>query len=217
MVLKEFQFSRYILNSLFVSLSCAIGQVLVCSLAGFAFAKMKFRGKNFVFSFLLMTMMIPVQVTIIPEYFLMMSFGWIDSFLPLIVPSFLAGAFGTFMYKEFFEVVPQPLFDAGIIDGVGAFGMFSRIYFPLTASPTVTLFIIAFMNAWNGLLRPMLYISTDKLQTVTLALTAFQSQYDTQWNLLLAGSVISILPLLILFVFCQRYIIESAMGSGVKG
>jgi multiple sugar transport system permease protein len=216
-VLTEFNFALFTGNSLFVSILCAAGQILVCSLAGFAFAKMRFRGKNLIFSFLLVTLMIPVQVTIIPEYFLMMKLNWIDTYLPLIIPSFLAGAFGTFMYKEFFELVPDALFDAGIIDGVTSRSMFFRIYLPLSASPSVTLFIIAFMNAWNDLLRPMLYLSSDNMQTVTLALTQFQSQYNTRWNLLLAGSVISILPLLILFVFCQRYIIENSMGSGVKG
>jgi len=216
-VLREFHFARYSLNSLVISGLSALGQVVTCSLAGFVFALMKFRGKNLIFSAILLTMMVPVQVTIIPEFFVMMKLGWLDSYLPLIVPSVLVGSFGTFMFKEFYENIPPSLADAGIIDGAGPFTMYAKIYLPQSASQAATLFIIAFMNSWNDLLRPMLYISGDKLQTVTMALTQFQSQYSAKWNLLLAGSVLGVLPLLLMYVFLQRYIIESTVSSGIKG
>jgi multiple sugar transport system permease protein len=121
------------------------------------------------------------------------------------------------MLKEFFSQVPRPLFDAGIIDGVNPYQMFLHIYMPQASSPIATLFIIAFMNNWNDLLRPMLYISSRELYTVTIALSLFQNQYGVKWNLLLAGSVLSVLPLIIIFAFSQRYIIESTMSSGIKG
>jgi len=216
-VFTKYNFGRYTFNSLWVYSLAAFGQILVCSFAGFALAKMKFRGKGVIFSLLLVTLMIPVQVTIIPEYFLFMKLNWMDTYLPLIVPSFLAGAFGTFMLKEFFNQVPSPLFDAGIIDGVSAYQMFRRIYLPQASGPIATLFIIAFMNNWNDLLRPMLYLSDRNLYTVTVALSQFQNQYDVKWNLLLAGSVLSVLPLLTVFAFCQRYIIQNTMNSGIKG
>lgn len=133
------------------------------------------------------------------------------------IPSFLAGAFGTFMLKEFFAQVPRPLFDAGIIDGVSSSQMFLRIYLPQATSPIATLFIIAFMNNWNDLLRPMLYISKRDMYLVTVALSQFQNQYGVRWNLLLAGSVLSVIPLIAVFAFSQRYIIESTMSSGIKG
>ncbi|MGB4407971.1 MAG: carbohydrate ABC transporter permease [Sphaerochaeta sp.] len=216
-VFTRYNFGRYTFNSLWVYTLAAFGQVLVCSLAGFSLAKMKFRGRGVIFSVLLVTLMIPVQVTIIPEYFLFLKLNWLDTYLPLIVPSFLAGAFGTFMLKEFFSQVPSALFDAGIIDGVNAFQMFRRIYLPQASGPVATLFIIAFMNNWNDLLRPMLYLSDRNLYTVTVALSQFQNQYDVKWNLLLAGSVLSVLPLLMVFAFCQRFIIENTMSSGIKG
>ncbi|MDC7231172.1 MAG: carbohydrate ABC transporter permease [Sphaerochaetaceae bacterium] len=216
-VFTQYNFGRYTINSLWVYALAAFGQILVCSLAGFALSTMHFKGKNLIFSLLIFTLMIPVQVTIIPEYYLFLKLNWMDTYLPLIVPSFLAGAFGTFMLKEFFAQVPRPLFDAGIIDGVNAYQMFARIYLPQASSPIATLFIIAFMNNWNDLLRPMLYISSRKLYTVTIALSQFQNQYGVKWNLLLAGSVLSVLPLLIIFAFSQRYIIESTMNSGIKG
>ena len=216
-VFTQYDFGRYTINSLWVYALAAFGQILVCSLAGFALSTMQFKGKNLIFSLLIFTLMIPVQVTIIPEYYLFLKLNWMDTYLPLIVPSFLAGAFGTFMLKEFFAQVPRPLFDAGIIDGVNAYQMFARIYLPQASSPIATLFIIAFMNNWNDLLRPMLYISSRKLYTVTIALSQFQNQYGVKWNLLLAGSVLSVLPLLIIFAFSQRYIIESTMNTGIKG
>ena len=216
-VFTQYNFGAYTINSLWVYTLAAFGQVLVCSLAGFALATMHFRGKTLIFSLLILTLMIPVQVTIIPEYFLFLKLNWMDTYLPLIVPSFLAGAFGTYMLKEFFAQVPRPLFDAGIIDGVNAYQMFLRIYLPQASSPIATLFIIAFMNNWNDLLRPMLYISSRELYTVTIALSQFQNQYGVKWNLLLAGSVLSVLPLLCIFAFSQRYIIESTMRAGIKG
>ncbi|MDY0290274.1 MAG: carbohydrate ABC transporter permease [Sphaerochaeta sp.] len=216
-VFTKYNFGRYTFNSLWVYSLAAFGQILVCSFAGFALAKMKFRGQGVIFSLLLVTLMIPVQVTIIPEYYLFLRLNWLDTYLPLIIPSFLAGAFGTFMLREFFSQVPSPLFDAGIIDGVNAYQMFRLIYLPQASGPIATLFIIAFMNNWNDLLRPMLYLSDRKLYTVTVALSQFQNQYDVKWNLLLAGSVLSVLPLLTVFAFCQRYIIQNTMSSGIKG
>lgn len=216
-VLKDYNFARYILNSFIVAGLAAIGQVFTCSLAGFAFARMKFKGSGIIFSLLLMTMMIPVQVTIIPEFLLMMKLNWLDTFLPLIIPSFLVGSFGTFMYKEFFENVPQDLEDAAVIDGSGPFSMFIRVFFPLAKAETTTLFIIAFMNNWNDLLRPVLYISSENLYTVTIALTQFQSEYEAQWNYLLTGSVLSILPLLIVYILLQKYVVEGLTHTGMKG
>ena len=216
-VLRDYNFLRYALNSFIVATSAALGQIFTCSLAGFAFARMNFRGKNLIFSLLLMTMMVPVQVTIIPEFLLMMKLGWLDTFLPLIVPSFLVGSFGTFMYKEFFENVPKDLEDAAAIDGAGPFRMFFHVFFPLAKVQTVTLFIIAFMNNWNDLLRPVLYISSEKLMTITMALTQFQSEYEARWNYLLTGGVVAILPLLIVYMFLQRYVVEGMAHTGLKG
>lgn len=214
---KNNNFGLYTWNSLYVCFLAAIGQLFVCSIAGFALAKMKFRGRNLLFSLLMMTLLIPVQVTIIPEYYLMLKLKWLNTYLPLIIPSFLAGALGTFMLKEFFEQVPGALFDAAVIDGVNSWQMYARICMPLTSAPVSTLFIIAFMNNWNDLLRPMLYLSDKRLYTVTLGLSQFQNQYEVQWNYLLAASVLSVIPLFILFVFCQKYIIENTMASGIKG
>jgi len=216
-VLKEFNFGIYTINSFIVAGGSALGQLLTCTLAGFAFALMKFRGKNIIFALLLATMMIPIQVTIIPEFLLMMKLGWLDTFAPLIVPSVLVGSFGTFMFKEFFESMPTSLLDAGSIDGAGTFSMYFRLYLPQSTAQIATLFIIAFMNNWNDLLRPILYINSERLQTVTMALTQFQSQYTAKWNLLLTGGVLSIIPLLLIYISLQKYIIQGIASTGTKG
>ncbi|MFW6122571.1 MAG: carbohydrate ABC transporter permease [Petrotogales bacterium] len=216
-VLRDYHFLRYTFNSIFVATSAALGQVFTCSLAGFAFARMKFKGSNLVFGALLATMMVPIQVTIIPEFLLMMNLGWLDTFAPLIIPSFLVGSFGTFMYKEHYENIPKDLEDAAVIDGAGPFKMFFRVFFPLSKVQSVTLFIVAFMNNWNDLLRPVLYINSTRLMTITMALTQFQSQYSARWNYLLTGAVLSILPLMVVFILLQRFVIEGITHTGIKG
>jgi multiple sugar transport system permease protein len=216
-VLLEHNFILYLWNSTFVSTISSFGQILTCSMAGFAFARMKFFGQNFLFAILIATMMIPVEVNIIPEFIMFSKIGWLDTFAPLIVPSLLVGTFGTFMLKEHFTNVPQSLEDAAVIDGCKSYQVYWHVFMPIATAPIATIFIIAFMNNWNDLLRPVLYIQSPHLRTVTIGLTEFQSVHSTAWNLLISGSVISILPLVILYLFIQRFIIEGMMTSGVKG
>ncbi len=215
-VLTEHNFLRYTANSLFVASMTGIGQIITASLAGFAFAKMKFKGSTFLFALLLSTTMIPTEVSIIPEFLLMAKLNWLDTYLPLIVPSFMVGSFGTFMLREFFMSIPDELVEAAVLDGASTFRIYFNIFIPLSVPAMTTLFLIAFIHNWNELLRPVLYISTTKLRTVTIGLTTFQNEYGAQWNLLLAGSVISILPLLLVYIFAQRYVIEGIATTGIK-
>ncbi len=215
-VFTKHNFLRYTFNSIFVSFMAAAGQVITCSLAGFAFARMEFRGKNFFFGALLATAMVPVEVSIIPEFLLMIRLHWLNTYLPLIVPSFLTGAYGTFMLREFFANIPQDLEDAAAIDGASVFGIYYKIFLPLAGSALVTLFVLAFINNWNALLRPVFYISESHLRTLPLGLMAFKGAYESQWHLLLTGSVISIVPLLVLYIFAQRFIIEGIATTGLK-
>ena len=215
-VWTEHNFLRYTLNSFFVAGMAATGQLIAASLAGFAFARMKFKGSNFLFALLLATTIIPVEVTIIPEFLLMARLRWLDTYLPLIVPSFLVASFGTFMLREFFAAVPDELVEAAVLDGASTFGIYRRIFLPLSVPAMTTLFLIAFIHNWNELLRPVLYISTPALRTVTVGLTTFQNEYGAQWNLLLAGAVISVLPLLIIYIVAQRYVVEGIATTGLK-
>lgn len=215
-VFTKHNFLRYTFNSIFVSFMAAVGQVITCSLAGFAFARMEFRGKNFFFGALLATSMVPVEVSIIPEFLLMIKLDWLNTYLPLIVPSFLTGAYGTFMLREFFANIPRDLEDAAAIDGASVFRIYYSIFLPLAGSALVTLFVLAFINNWNALLRPVFYISESHLRTLPLGLMAFRGAYEAQWHLLLTGSVISILPLLVLYIFAQRFIVEGITTTGLK-
>lgn len=216
-VFSTLHMNRYTLNTFIIASLAGIGQVLTCSTAGFTFGMMKFKGKRIIFAVILMTLMIPVEVTIIPEYLLMSKLRWIDSWASLIVPSFLIGGFGTFMFKEYYESIPRDLLDASVIDGANAFQIFYRVFFPLSTGHVATLFIIAFMNNWNTLLRPLLYITSPEKQTVTTALTQFQSQYSARWELLLTGGVLSILPLILIYLFMQRFILGESLSTGTKG
>lgn len=215
-VLTKHNFLRYSANSFFVAGMAAIGQLITASLAGFAFARMKFRGSSLLFGLLLSTTMIPVEVSIIPEFLLMARLGWLDTFLPLIVPSFLVGSFGTFMLREFFATIPDELVEAAVLDGASTFRIYKDVFLPLSVPAMTTLFLIAFIHNWNELLRPVLYISRPELRTVTIGLTTFQGEYGAQWNLLLAGAVISVLPLLIIYISAQRYVVEGIATTGLK-
>lgn len=225
-VLTRHNFVRYTLNSFLVSTLTGIGQIFTASLAGYAFARLEFRGKNLLFALLLFTAFFPTEVTIIPEFILGAKVfdpllepigGWMNTFAPLIVPSFMVGSFGTFLMREFFATIPKELDEAAIIDGATAFRIYWSVYLPLSRPAMTTLFLLSFINNWNELLRPVLYISTREMQTVTMGLTTFQGEFESEWNLLLTGSIISIVPLLVVYVFMQRYIVEGIATTGLKG
>ncbi len=225
-VLTEHSFVRYTLNSFYVATMAAIGQLITSSLAGFAFARLEFRGKNVLFALLLSTSFIPIEVSIIPEFLMGAKIfdplldpigGWLDTFAPLIIPSFMVGSFGTFLMREFFSTVPKELEEAAVIDGATTFRIYRSVFLPLSKPAMTTLFLIAFINNWNALLRPVLYISTDYLRTLPIGLTTFQGEYEAQWNLSMAASVIAVLPLIVVYIFAQRYIVEGIATTGLKG
>ncbi len=225
-VLTKHNFVRYTMNSFFISIMTGVGQVVTASLAGFAFARLRFRGRNALFALLLFTAFFPVEVTIIPEFLLGARIldplldpigGWMNTFAPLIVPSFMVGSFGTFLMREFFSTLPKDLEEAAIIDGATIFQIYWRIFLPLSRPAMVTLFLLSFINNWNELLRPVLYIRSRELQTVTMGLTTFQGEFESEWNLLLTGSIIAIVPLLIVYVAMQRYIVQGIATTGLKG
>lgn len=204
-------------NSAFVSFMSAIGQVFATSLAGYAFARLELPGKNLLFALVLVTAFVPVEVTIIPEFLIMRNLGWVDTFLPLIVPSFLVGAFGTFMLREYFGSLPKDYADAAYVDGATPFQIFWKVYLPLARPALISIFVIAFINNWDELLRPLLFLNSPELKTVPLGLMSFVSQYEASWTLLMAGSVISTLPLIIIYMLTQRYVLQGFVGGGVKG
>jgi multiple sugar transport system permease protein len=216
-VLFKYNFLRYTGNSMLIATLASSGQLVTCSLAGFAFARMVFKAKEFLFALLIGTMLIPVEVVIIPEFVLMNKLRWVGTYLPLIVPSLLVGSTGTFLLRSFFENVPKELEEAAVVDGAGPFWIYWKVFLPLARSPLSALFIIAFLGNWNDLLRPLVYLNKQNMFTLPLGLISFVGEYTAQWNFLLAGAVVSIVPLLIIYFILQKQFIEGVAGVGIKG
>lgn len=208
-------FGRFYLNSIIVALSVTFGQLITCSMAAFAFARLRFRGSNLLFYIFLGTMMIPYNVTMIPSFMMLYWLGWIDSFKALIVPG-LASAFGTFLLRQFFMTIPKELEEAAYIDGASRFKVLMRIIIPLSKPALATLAIFTFMGAFNDFIWALIVLNSEEMRTVQLGLAIFRDRYLTQWDLLMAGSVTAVLPILLVFFFAQKYFIKGITLSGLK-
>jgi multiple sugar transport system permease protein len=209
-------FGRYYFNSVFVALSVTLGQLVTCSLAAYAFARMKFWGRDVLFYIFLGTMMVPFHVTIIPGFLILNWFGWIDTYAALIVPG-LASAFGTFLLRQFFLTIPRELEEAAFIDGCTRFGALRRIILPLAKPALATLAIFTFMAVFNDFIWALIVVDSEEMYTVQLGLSVFRDRYNTEWGSLMAGSVVATLPILIVFFFGQKYFIQGITLSGLKG
>lgn len=214
---SKLPFARYTLNTCTITAVSMLGQLMSCSLVAFGFARMKFPGRNFLFIVLLSTMMLPAQVTMIPVFKIFSSLGWYDTYLPLVVPSFFGSAFFIFLLRQYYMTVPHEMDEAARIDGASTWQVFSKVLLPQIRPALATLAIFSFMNNWNDFLGPLIWISTPAKRTLALGLYAFQGQYATDWNYLMAASAVVMLPLLVLFFCGQRYFIQGVVISGVKG
>ncbi|MBX2977390.1 MAG: carbohydrate ABC transporter permease [Ignavibacteriaceae bacterium] len=208
-------FGRFYLNSFLVSATVTIGQLITCSMAAYAFARLKFRGRDLLFYIFLGTMMIPANVTMIPTYMVLSWLGWIDSLNSLIVPG-LASAFGTFLLRQFFMTIPRELEEAAFIDGASRIQVLVKVIIPLAKPALATLAIFTFMGVFNDFIWALICINSEELKTVQLGLATFRDKYLTQWDLLMAGSVTATLPILIVFFIAQKYFIQGITLSGMK-
>jgi len=216
-VMTRIPFPVFIVNSFKISVLGVIGQTLTCSMAAYALARLRFRGRSFLFILLLSTLMIPYQVTMIPQFLIFKSLGWVNTHLALIVPFWFGGAFGTFLLRQFFLSLPAELADAAKVDGCNPFHTYWRIYMPLTKPALTTLAVFVFMSRWNDLLGPLIYLNRPQKMTVTAGLSYFQGQYFADVPLLMAGSLISVIPTLVLFALAQQYFVQGVVLSGLKG
>jgi len=206
-------------NSFKLSILTVIGQVLTCAMAAFVFAIVKFKGRDFLFALLVATMMIPPQVSLIPNFIIFKYLHLIGTQWPLILPAFWGGAFGTFLLRQYFLTIPRDLVDAARMDGASLFNIFWRVYMPLSKPAVAALSIFVFKDAWNDLLHPLIYLPTDMHKTtLTVGLAFFQQQLQAggKFTVLMAGAFLSILPLLLLFFIAQKQFIEGIALSGVK-
>jgi multiple sugar transport system permease protein len=207
---------RMLFNSLIVAGLTTLGQLVTCSMAAYAFARLKFRGHNLVFLFYLATMMVPFQVTITPLFILMRIFGWINTYQGLILPGVFS-AFGTFMLRQAFLTIPVEYEESAYMDGASPLTIFLRIILPLSKPALATLTVFAFMGSWNAFLWPLFIVREQTLMTLPVGLATLQGRWLTEWNLVMAGTVISVLPMLLLYLFAQKYIVQGFMISGLKG
>ena len=202
-------------NSFKVAFILTIGSMLLCTLAGYAFAKHNFPGKNALFLILLATMMIPGSVLLVPDFLLMRDFGWLNSFKPLIIPG-LAGAFGVFLARQFVSKIPDSLIESAKLDGASEPRIFFSFILPLTKPLLATLGILTFLGSWNSILGPLIYLIDQDKYTLPLEVAMLQGRFPGADNVQMAGAVLSILPVLIIFAFFQRQIVNSLASSGLK-
>lgn len=223
-------FGRYALNSLLLGAANMVTNVLLSAFAGYAFARLRFPGRNVLFVLVLATLMVPYQVTIIPLFVIVRhiplfggndvlgqgGIGWINSYWGLIVPG-AVGAFGIFMLRQFFQTLPIELEDAARIDGADELRIFWQIMLPLAMPAVATLAIFSFQAGWNAFLWPLLITTTDDMRTVQLGLTVFVQQYSTQWGQLMAATVVATLPVILVFAAGQRLMVRGIAFTGLKG
>ena len=206
-------------NSIVITACVVFGTIFSCSLVGYAFARLRFRGSKVLFIIMLSTMMLPGQVTMIPVFLLFRSLGWVDTFLPLIVPSFFGSAFFIFMFRQFFRQIPQDLLDAAKIDGAGHFGIWWRIMLPMSKPVVIITAIFTFIGVWNNFLGPLIYLHSPEKGTLALALNSFRSQFGgvDKVHLLMAASVVTMLPCVLLFFVAQRHFVKGLNLGAIKG
>jgi multiple sugar transport system permease protein len=215
----EAPFSRFYWNSLLIAVLVVIGNLVSCSMAAYAFARLAFRGKGLFFALMLGTLMLPYHVTLIPQYVLFLNIGWVDTILPLVVPKFLAvDAFFIFLMVQFFRGLPRELDEAAMIDGCGPWRIFFTILLPLSKPVLATAAIFSFLWTWNDFFGPLIYLNDITHYTVPLALRAFvDTTGQSAWGQLFAMSTLALAPIFLFFLLFQRLIIEGVAMSGLKG
>jgi ABC-type glycerol-3-phosphate transport system permease component len=218
-------FGMFFVNSFKLAALNTVGQLISCSMAAYAFAALRFRFREPLFALLLVTLIIPFQVVLVPNFILYRllphpfstSGNWIGTQEPLWVGAFLGGAFGTFLLRQFFLAIPRELGDAARVDGANPWQIYRHIYLPLARPALATLAIFTFMWSWNDLIDPIIYLRDVDSLTVTAGLSLFQGQYVGRWPLLMAGALVSVLPMIVLFIVAQRHFVRGIAMTGIKG
>lgn len=209
-------FGRYYFNSIVVAASVTVFQILISSLAAFAFARLRFRGREAIFLFYLATLMIPFPVTLIPNFLIVKNLGWYDTYLALIVPG-LFSVFSTFLLRQYYRGIPLDFDEAARMDGASSLRIWWQIIVPLSGPVLATLSIFVFQGVWNEFLWPLVVTTSENMRTIPVGLAAFVGQYSTAWDMLMAGSVIALLPVLVIYVIGQKWFVQGIALSGMGG
>ncbi|MEV6157877.1 carbohydrate ABC transporter permease [Nonomuraea sp. NPDC052129] len=213
-------FGLYLVNTVIIAVICVLGTVFTCSVAAFSFSRLRWKGRNVVFALLLTGVMLPYAVTIIPTFVMWQELGALNTFVPLTVPAWFAGAgggvFNVFLLRQFFLTIPFELDEAAYIDGASPWRVYWTIVMPLSKPAIIVVTIFTFIGTWNDFLGPLLYLQDEEKYTLSLGLASFQSIFITQWGYLMAASAAVIVPIVALFFFLQRYFIEGVTLTGIK-
>lgn len=213
----ELPFPTFVLNTVFITVTATFGQALSASLVAYGFARFQFRGRNTLFFLMLSTMMLPSQVTMIPLFLFWRHLHLIDTFAPLIVPAFFGGgAFSIFLLRQFFLTIPRELDEAAMLDGASPFAIWRLILLPLSKPAMITVVLFSFVAHWDDFIGPLIYLNTTEKYTVSIGLSLFQDLYSRQLELVMAASLIHILPTILLFLVAQRYFIKGIATTGLK-
>lgn len=209
-------FPRYFANSIFIGTATVVGVWITSALAAYAFARLEFPGKRFLFILLLATMMVPFEVTLVPNFILMREFGWINTYAALIIP-WTGSAFSIFLLRQFFQSIPQELYDAAVLDGAGHFRFLLAIVLPLSQPAFMTTGLLAFLGSWNALMWPLLVTNSPEMRPIQVGIASFITDAGTQAQLLLAAVTISIVPVILIYLVLQRWFIEGIAAVGIRG
>ena len=210
-------FLRYMINTTIIVVANIIGVLISCSLVGFAFARLRFRGSKVLFYILIVTMLIPWQALMIPQFLLFVKLGWYGTYAPLIIPSFTGAAFFIFLIRQYMRTIPKDLDDAARVDGLNTWQIFWRIILPLSTPVLTVCAVFTFLSSWNNLLGPLIYLDNDDKFTVAIGLANLVTRADTPWNLTMAANLVTILPCVIVFFFVQKKLIGGIASVGLKG
>jgi multiple sugar transport system permease protein len=210
-------FWRMFVNTVLYAGCVTVGQVFFCSLAGYAFARLPFRGRDTLFVLYLATLMVPLTVTVIPQFILMRTFGWTDTPLAMIVPGLFGSAFGTYLMRQFFRTLPTDLEEAAILDGCTPWQIYWRILLPQTKPAIMVLAVLTWVNVWNDFLWPLVMIQSKSIATLNLGLVWMQGQYVSRWPVLMAASILILLPLVLVYAVAQRAFVRGIAGTGFGG
>ncbi|MBE2266868.1 MAG: carbohydrate ABC transporter permease [Anaerolinea sp.] len=216
-VFQEVPFGRFIVNTLILVALNIIGELFAVTLVAYGFARLRFPGRSILFLLMLSTLMIPYHVTLVPRFILFSRLGWVNSYLPLFVPAFTGSSFLIFMVRQYMMSIPFDLDEAAYIDGASRLQVFWHIILPLSRPALVLVVVFTFVGVWNDFLQPLIYLNDPNLFTISLGLSFFQDVRDTNWNLLMAGSLMASIPPLLLFFFAQRQLIGGISIEGLKG
>lgn len=216
--LTALPFGRYTINTLIITLFTMTGVLLTSSLSAYGFARLRFPGRDAIFMVLLSTLMLPYAVIMIPQYIMFTYLGWVDTYLPLVVPFWFGGGiFNVFLLRQFFRTIPVDLSEAARIDGASDLRIYWQIMLPLAGPALAVVAIFTFINTWNDFLGPLIYLSSQTNYTIALGLATFKGMYATQWQYLMAAATVMIVPIIVLFFLAQRYFVQGIVMTGVKG